>query len=132
MALNLPTLKDLEKMGTPQPGRALTVEEMKQAKADKKAKPPHLQTKKKTLPVLAGLARSPDLRDLFAQQGPLDEAGVTRATAILDEVGARAHAEDVALHHTEQAISHLEAARPHGQAGEWLYALTEWLLRRDG
>lgn len=90
-----------------------------------------LQSKKKTLPVLVGLARSPELRRLYAGPELLDKTGVSRATALLDEVGARAQAEEVARHHSEQALAHLEAAQPQGQAGGWLETLTQELLKRD-
>jgi geranylgeranyl diphosphate synthase type I len=96
-----------------------------------KSKETDLQTKKKTLPVLVGLARSPELRQLYAGPEPLDKAGVAKATALLDEANARTHAEDVARHHSEQALRHLETAQPQGQAGEWLESLTQELLKRD-
>ena len=96
-----------------------------------KSKETDLQTKKKTLPVLVGLARSSELRQLYAGPEPLDKAGVAKATALLDEAGARTRAEDVARYHSEQALRHLEAAQPQGQAGEWLESLTQELLKRD-
>lgn len=90
-----------------------------------------LQAKKKTLPVLYGLERSAEMRQLFAGPGPLDGDGVTRAVALLDEVGARVGAEEVASKYSEQALTHLRASQPQGQAAQWLYAITESLLARD-
>lgn len=96
-----------------------------------KSKETDLRARKKTLPVLVGLERSQELRRLYASPTPLDEAGVAQATALLDEVGARDHAEEVARRHSDEALAHLGAAQPRGQAGEWLHALTLWLLQRD-
>jgi geranylgeranyl diphosphate synthase type I len=90
-----------------------------------------LQTKKKTLPVLVGLERSAELRRLYATPELLGDEDVTQATELLNEVGARDHAEEVAQHHSDQALAHLEAAQPQGQAGEWLKLLTGMLLQRD-
>ena len=89
-----------------------------------------LKTKKKTLPVLIGLAPSAELRRLYAGPTALDDEGVAAAVALLDEVGARAEVEAIARYHSDEALAHLDAAQPQGQAAEWLRALTEFLLYR--
>lgn len=86
-------------------------------------------TKKKTLPVLYGLGRSPELRDLYRQ--PADTPGfVAAAIQLLDACGARAYTQERAAHHSERALFHLDQARPSGDAGQALYALADQLLNR--
>lgn len=87
--------------------------------------------RKKSLPVLYGLERSPALRDLYAQPGPFDQAAVSQAIALLDEAEARQYAEHLALLYSERTISHLEAAEPQGEAGQALFELVDYLLARD-
>jgi geranylgeranyl diphosphate synthase type I len=83
-------------------------------------------TRKKTLPVLYGLAHSPALVDLYAQP----EIDLERAVALLDQIGARDYAHSVARRYSEAAVAHLEAAAPTGAAGEALRALAAQLIQR--
>lgn len=89
-----------------------------------------LHQRKKSLPVLYGLARSADLRTLYADPAPLDEGAVAQAIALLDGVDAREYAENLAREYTEQTLQHLDAAAPHAEAGEALRGLVKRLLRR--
>ncbi len=89
-----------------------------------------IRQRKKSLPVLYALSRSAALRHLYAQPDPFDEAAVERAVSLLNEIGARPYAEDLARQYSSQTVSELEAASPHGPAGEALYELVEQLLHR--
>ncbi len=86
-------------------------------------------TKKKTLPVLFGLANSDELGMLY-QEEVVDEAFVVEAVRLLDGVGAREYAEEQAQIYSTAAVAHLEAASPAGEAGTALNELTEMLLQR--
>lgn len=92
-----------------------------------------IATRKKTLPVLYGLAQSADLRDLYAEvaTGVGDAAFVRHAVTLLDGVGARAYTAQEATRYTQGAIASLAAALPAGRAATALDQLTDMLLRRD-
>ncbi len=90
-----------------------------------------IRQRKKSLPILYGLARSAELRALYAQPGPLNEAAVSRAVELLDRAGARQYARDLALLYSERTTMHLEAAEPNNVAGKALFELVEQLLNRD-
>jgi geranylgeranyl diphosphate synthase type I len=87
-------------------------------------------TRKKSLPVLYGLAQSAALRDLYAQDSG-NEAFVGQAVAELDRVGARDYAAELATHYSAGALGHLEAVAPADDAGQALFQLADMLLRRD-
>jgi geranylgeranyl diphosphate synthase type I len=89
-----------------------------------------IHQRKKSLPVLYGLARSAELRALYADPAPFDEEAIARAIALLDGVGAREYAEKLAREYSEQTIQHLGEAAPHAGAGQALYDLVERLLHR--
>ena len=89
-----------------------------------------ITTRKKTLPVLYGLPRSPALRDLY-DGGATDGEFVRQAVALLDEAGARQYAVEEAKRYTNLATDGLTAAQPVGPAAEALDTLTCILLRRD-
>jgi geranylgeranyl diphosphate synthase type I len=86
--------------------------------------------RKKTLPILHGLAQSEALRALFAQK-ELTEADVRRATALLDETSSRAFAEGLAQEHHHRALAALEEANLQGCAAQALHDLTQALLNRE-
>lgn len=90
-----------------------------------------IRQRKKSLPVLHGLARSEELRALYTQDEPLSDSDVDRAVALLDEVGARTYAEGLARQYTQTTLGSLEAAQPEGSAGEGLHQLVQRLLHRD-
>jgi geranylgeranyl diphosphate synthase type I len=87
-------------------------------------------TRKKTLPVLYGLARDETLRALYQDNGQ-DGEFVQRVVALLDKAGARGYASGLAGQYTEGAITSLAAARPVEPAATALHQLTDMLLRRD-
>lgn len=87
-------------------------------------------TKKKTLPVLFGLERVPELRDLYRKQAS-DTRFVTRVVALLEEVGALEFAEEEAATYSQRALDHLQAAKPQGSAAVALYELVDRLLSRN-
>lgn len=86
-------------------------------------------TRKKSLPVLFGLAQSADLRQLYATAGN-GEAFVTQAIALLNESGARHYAETQERKYTDTALQHLQAAGIHDQSAAPLYHLVRQLLGR--
>lgn len=83
--------------------------------------------RKKTLPVLYGLARSEELRMLYSRP----EIDLERTVALLEAVGARETTLEVARRYSEAAVSHLESAEPAGEAGEALRVLTAELIQRE-
>lgn len=89
-----------------------------------------ISTKKKTLPVLFGLANNDALCHLY-EQANTDEAFVQQTIALLDEMGAREFAREKAQAYSQQALGHLEAAQPQGAAYVALDQLTKHLLQRD-
>jgi geranylgeranyl diphosphate synthase type I len=89
-----------------------------------------IATKKKTLPVLHGLAQDPDLRQLY-QQADIDETFVHHVIQRLSENGARDFANQKATTYSQNAVSYLEAAQPSGTAYRGLQQLTDMLLKRN-
>lgn len=87
--------------------------------------------RKKSLPVLYGLANSAELNDLYAEQTNMTKERVQQAIALLDGVDARGYAESLARHYSDATLSELEAASPQGSAGEALYEVVDYLLRRN-
>lgn len=87
-------------------------------------------TRKKTLPVLDGLAKSERLRELY-QSEATGNGFVREVTTILDEVGSHTFAVEKAAAYSENALHHLQAADPQGEAGDALQHLTNLLLRRN-
>lgn len=87
-------------------------------------------TKKKTLPVLYGLAQNNDLRHLY-QQETTDKAFVQEATNLLNTSGAREYATQRAAYYSQNALQHLEEAQPSGIAFAALTQLSNKLLQRN-
>lgn len=87
-------------------------------------------TKKKTLPVLYGLERSPSLRDHYVS-ATADQPFVDHVVSQLDDLGARQYASDIAADYSSAALKHLEAVNPRGEAGAALFQLAHMLLQRD-
>lgn len=91
-----------------------------------------ITTRKKTLPVLYGLAKGEDERlaalydDESVDLTPLVPEVVERLTA----VGAREFTQLKAKEYTDLALTHLKAADPQGAGKEGLLGLTERLLGR--
>jgi geranylgeranyl diphosphate synthase type I len=86
--------------------------------------------RKKTLPVVIGMAHSPEFRALYRSTAGEDILDVRNAVRMLQECGARAAAEDVERAQVDIALSRLTAAGPVGKAGEALRALAHQLLER--
>ncbi len=89
-----------------------------------------LARRKKTLPILHGLAHSAELRALLAQE-TLDEEGIRRAGAYLEAAGSREYAERLAAEHHAQALEALAEAGVQGPAAEALRDLAESLVGRS-
>jgi geranylgeranyl diphosphate synthase type I len=89
-----------------------------------------ITTRKKTLPVLYGLAHSESLRQLYEGNGA-DEAFVGLVVAELDRTGARRYAIERAGYYSESAMDNLAATQPIEPAAAALYQLTDMLLRRN-
>lgn len=87
-------------------------------------------TRKKSLPVLFGLDKSADLRELYAQT-MAEKDFVPQAVAELSRTGAREYAADLAAQYSNSALGHLEAVEPAGDAGVALFQLADMLLGRD-
>ena len=87
-------------------------------------------TRKKSLPILFGLAESPELREIFASVDSGD-GFVERVVDILNQVGARKVAESYEEKYATSALDHLIAAKPRGEATEALRQLTGLLLNRE-
>ncbi|MFQ5397980.1 MAG: polyprenyl synthetase family protein [Anaerolineae bacterium] len=87
-------------------------------------------TKKKTLPVLYGLAQSEALRQLYTNSEG-DDQFVNQVVSLLDESGAREFAAEKAARYSHDAIHHLEAAQPSGPAYIALRELADMLLKRN-
>lgn len=87
--------------------------------------------RKKSLPVLYGLARSPELGQLYASPEPFDAPAVTKAKTLLEKAGALDYARGLVEDYSGAALAALEAASPSGEAGEALVGLVDVLLRRD-
>lgn len=89
-----------------------------------------IATRKKSLPVLYGLERSPALRHLYARTIDEDEF-VAQAVAELDKTGAQVYAAELAAEYSNNALGHLEASAPTGDAAVALFQLADMLMRRD-
>lgn len=96
-----------------------------------------IRDKKKALPAVYGLNYGPDrnaardLARLYAQEGPLDEAGIQAALAILERVGARQYAEEMAEQYYRQALASLEQAGSGNTAQAHLRELAASLMGRE-
>jgi geranylgeranyl diphosphate synthase type I len=87
--------------------------------------------RKKSLPVIHGLERSQELRRYYADPEPFDEQRVRDVIRLLEDVGAKRHAESIVEIHSKQTRSHLKAAQPEGDAGEALTEMVNYLLERN-
>lgn len=86
--------------------------------------------RKKSLPVLHGTERSPELRTLLSREN-LSEADIRYATELLEGTGSREFTERLAREHHNQALAALEEANLQGAAAEALQELAQMLLNRD-
>jgi geranylgeranyl diphosphate synthase type I len=99
---------------------------------DKTGKPvgSDIARRKKSLPILHGAERSPELRALLARED-ISEASVRHATRLLEGTGSREFSEQLARDHHNQALAALEEANLKGAAAEALQELAQMLLYRD-
>jgi geranylgeranyl diphosphate synthase type I len=88
-----------------------------------------IQTRKKTLPVVYGLQKSPALRKLYAAP-KIDAEQVDEIAAILADLGAREAAEELAAQHHDRALAALDRTGGAGPPGRMLRELAESLLAR--
>ncbi len=90
-----------------------------------------IRQRKKSLPVVYALEASGELRALYEERQPFDEAMVSRAIGLLDEVGAREYAEEQARHYSTETLIPLEALSLGNEAGEALFEMVHTLLQRE-
>jgi geranylgeranyl diphosphate synthase type I len=86
--------------------------------------------RKKSLPVLYALERSADLHQLYDLDQPMTDERVKEVITLLDSIEARPYAEHLARQYSEATLAELEAASPSGQAGDVLYEMVDYLLKR--
>lgn len=89
-----------------------------------------IKTKKKSLPVLYGLAQNKALQQLYAQ-GEISEDFISKAVRLLNESGARRFATAQASAYSKQALENLEATQATGHSAAALHQLANSLLNRD-
>ena len=83
--------------------------------------------RKKSLPVVYGLQRSEELRQLYARA----EIDVSAAMTALEKIGARDYAEALAAEHHQRALHALATTGKDNTATQALYELVNKLLRRS-
>ncbi len=88
-----------------------------------------IKTRKKTLPVVFGLERSPELRQLYAS-GAIPQDQVAWVAQALSDLGARQMAVAFAAEHHQKAMQALEKSGASGKAGQALKDLADSLLNR--
>jgi geranylgeranyl diphosphate synthase type I len=105
-------------------------------KADVTGKPvaDDVRSRKKSLPIVYILGRQNDadaerLRTLYTHE-TFSEEEVAEIIAILDASQAKLYAQELARYHLEVALTELEAARPEPEAGEALWELAHFLIKR--
>ncbi|HZD09765.1 MAG TPA: polyprenyl synthetase family protein [Candidatus Binatia bacterium] len=89
-----------------------------------------IATRKKTLPVLFGLAQSKELKRLYAMPDN-HETFVSDVVQLLDACGALEFAQAQAKIYSQAALKHLDAGAPQGEAAEALHQLAARLLYRE-
>ncbi|HLF28344.1 MAG TPA: polyprenyl synthetase family protein [Anaerolineae bacterium] len=85
-----------------------------------------IASRKKSLPVIYGLERSEALRAQYAAP----EIDAPRVVETLEQIGAKAYAEQIAREYTQRALAALDAAELCCEAGEALTELAQSLLGR--
>lgn len=90
-----------------------------------------LRNRKKTLPILHGMAHSADFATLLTTTTVIDDADSARGLALLEAAGSREYVQAQALAHHQAALAALARSEGTGEAQAALYALTEQLLGRN-
>jgi geranylgeranyl diphosphate synthase type I len=88
-----------------------------------------IETRKKTLPVVYGLAKSPALRQLYAGED-ISPDQVAWVIQTLDELGTRQVIEAMMLEGHQKAMTALDRSGAAGEAGQALKDLATGLLNR--
>ncbi|MGB0385196.1 MAG: polyprenyl synthetase family protein [Ardenticatenaceae bacterium] len=88
-----------------------------------------IETRKKTLPVLYGLAHSQPLRHLYSQPKN-DPNFVVRSLELLNQNGARSFCEEHISHYSHRALQYLEMVQPGEPALTTINQLTGKLMAR--
>jgi geranylgeranyl diphosphate synthase type I len=94
-----------------------------------------ISQRKKTLPLVYGLQNSEGeerkrLEKLYSQKS-IEGEDITEVTKILDNLGARDYAENLAEQHYHKALAHLEATRLDTSKQAPLKETARFLLKRD-
>lgn len=84
---------------------------------------------KNSLPVLFALEKNGKFAERW-RQGPITENDVTKASALLEDEGARDYAEKISEVETQKALNYLKLADPQGEAGDTMFGLANMLLKR--
>lgn len=87
-------------------------------------------SRKKSLPVLYGLAESKELLSIYRSE-PFGNEQVEHAVRILNQIGAQDYTRERESAYYRQAIQALEQANPQGKAAEGLAMLAEALFQRQ-
>jgi geranylgeranyl diphosphate synthase type I len=90
-----------------------------------------LYNRKKSLPVIYALKRSPETQRLYQRPIPPGDNDVRVVAALLEDLGARRYAEDAARRYSGAALKHLQATQPSEPAATILRQLTGSLLQRE-
>jgi len=86
--------------------------------------------RKKSLPILHGLERSAELRELLMRE-TVSSTDIDYAKKLLQETGSREYTERLAREHHDRALAALDAASLQGPAAQALLELAQALLGRE-
>jgi geranylgeranyl diphosphate synthase type I len=89
-----------------------------------------LRQRKKTLPILHGLAHSPEFVELLSRP-TLDEEAIAEGQALLEAAGSRTYTEERAEEYHDRALEALARAEGGGEAQKVLRGLAHRLLGRQ-
>jgi geranylgeranyl diphosphate synthase type I len=89
-----------------------------------------LRNRKKTLPILHGVAHSPEFGILLAEE-TLDDAAVQQGLALLETTGSRGYTQTRMSTYHQAALKALAQSQGTGDAHAALRALAEQLLNRE-
>lgn len=89
-----------------------------------------LRNRKKTLPILHGMANSTGFQALVVDETPLDDTRVVEGLRLLESAGSQEYTHAQALAHHQAALAALGRSEGAGEAQAALYALSERLVGR--
>lgn len=87
--------------------------------------------RKKSLPVLYGLAQSADLKSRYLDETPFEQNDIDWIVSALADVGAYDYARERVHAYTDATLEHLNAVTVSGAAGDALHGLVSMLLNRS-